>query len=162
MLNKSNIGGEVRSNSRAALDRGDQLDVESAIVIVDLQGLDTPNEDYELEDTESQVRESSPFYESATMETVHRLASNLHEAGVFSKATMRKYDSQCLKALSPIEPQDIKDMREAAGVSQAVLAHILNVTANSVGQWERGVRRPTGAALKLLTLARTKGLSTIV
>ena len=35
-------------------------------------------------------------------------------------------------------------------VSQAVFANHLNVIKDSVSQWERGVKRPAGPALKLL------------
>ena len=94
--------------------------------------------------------------------TVHRLAAGLHEAGVFSKTTMRKYDQLCLTEVEPIAPQDIRDLREAAGVSQAVLARVLNVSTNAVGQWERGEKRPAGPSLKLLALARHKGLASIL
>ena len=52
-------------------------------------------------------------------------------------------------------------VREQTGVSQAVLAGFLNVAVNTVSQWERGERRPTGAALKLLHVVRTKGLDAV-
>jgi transcriptional regulator with XRE-family HTH domain len=47
-------------------------------------------------------------------------------------------------------PAEIAAMRERTGISQAVLAAFMNVAVNTVSQWERGERRPTGAALKLL------------
>jgi len=62
----------------------------------------------------------------------------------------------------PMDAQEIKNLRESAGVSQAVLAKVLNVTTNAVGQWERGEKRPSGSALKLLTLVRTKGIATVL
>ncbi len=52
-------------------------------------------------------------------------------------------------------------VRTRAGLSQAVLAGFLNVAVNTVSQWERGARRPTGAALKLLHVVRTKGLDAV-
>jgi len=35
------------------------------------------------------------------------------------------------------------------------------VTTGLVSQWERGLKRPAGASLKLLTLVREKGLDAI-
>lgn len=117
--------------------------------------------------TGPKIRGAAPLqraetYASNDLATVHRLAAGLHEAGVFGKTTMRKYDKLCLTEVEPIAPQDIKDLREAAGVSQAVLARVLNVSTNAVGQWERGEKRPAGACLKLLALARHKGLVSIL
>jgi putative transcriptional regulator len=56
---------------------------------------------------------------------------------------------------------EIARVRKQVGVSQAVLAGFLNVAVNTVSQWERGERRPTGAALKLLHVVRTKGLDVV-
>ena len=52
-------------------------------------------------------------------------------------------------------------LREREGVSQAVLARHLNVGTKLVSDGERGVKRPSGPSLKLLTLARVKGLEAI-
>jgi putative transcriptional regulator len=99
---------------------------------------------------------------SGALATVHRLASRFHEAGVMDKATMREFDELCLTPVRRMNAQDIRDLRLATGVSQAVLARVLNVTTNSVGQWERGEKHPTGSALKLLTLIREKGMSAVL
>jgi len=56
-----------------------------------------------------------------------------------------------------LSPAEIVKVREQVGLSQAVLAGFLNVAVNTVCQRERGERRPTGAALKLLHVVRTKG-----
>ena len=116
----------------------------------------------ELTAIKKKAAEKSSAYASDDLATVHRLAAGLHEAGVFSKTTMRKYDQLCLTEVEPLGPQDVKDLREAAGVSQAVLARVLNVSTNAVGQWERGEKRPAGPSLKLLALARHKGLASIL
>ena len=96
-----------------------------------------------------------------TLQTVHDFATDMHEAGVFDKATMRKFDELCLTPVRKMEAEDIRQLREASGVSQAVLAKVLNVTTNAVGQWERGEKKPTGSALKLLALVREKGISAV-
>jgi putative transcriptional regulator len=38
---------------------------------------------------------------------------------------------------------------------------VLNVTPGLVSQWERGEKRPSGAALKLLTLVEKKGMMAV-
>ncbi|CAA9327182.1 MAG: Antitoxin to RelE-like translational repressor toxin, partial [uncultured Chloroflexia bacterium] len=58
-------------------------------------------------------------------------------------------------------PEEIKTLREREEVSQTVFARYLGVTKDSVSQWERGQRKPAGAALKLLSLVETKGLEAI-
>ena len=98
----------------------------------------------------------------STIATVHRFMTDLHEAGVVDKATMRRFDEMCLTPVPTLDAKAIRELREEAGVSQAVLARVLNVTTNAVGQWERGEKKPTGSALKLLALLREKGLSTVM
>src|SRR5271169_5044837 len=52
--------------------------------------------------------------------------------------------------VKPMPPRQIKKIRKALGASQAIFAYILNV----VQSWEHGARRPTNAALKLLSIAQ--------
>lgn len=97
-----------------------------------------------------------------TLLTVHQIAAGLFSAGALDKSTMRKFDELCLTPVEELSGEDIKGLRESSGVSQAVLARILNVTTSTVGQWEREEKRPTGSALKLLSLVRSKGLSAVL
>jgi putative transcriptional regulator len=66
-----------------------------------------------------------------------------------------------LPKVTPMSPAEIVAVRERAGVSQAVLAGYLNVGVTTVSQWERGVRRPTSTALKLLHVVRAKGVDAL-
>jgi putative transcriptional regulator len=52
-------------------------------------------------------------------------------------------------------------LREREEVSQSVFALYLNVSKDSVSQWERGEKHPAGTTLKLLALIEKKGLSAI-
>jgi len=61
----------------------------------------------------------------------------------------------------PFTPEEIRTLREREAVSQLVFAHHLNVSKESVSQWERGEKRPAGPSLKLLSLIQKKGLSAI-
>jgi len=100
-------------------------------------------------------------YRSEALGAIHEAASDLHEAGVMEKQTLRKFDVLCLTPIRQMEPDQISTLRERERVSQAVFARHLNVSTGLVSQWERGVKRPAGASLKLLTLVQEKGLSAI-
>lgn len=89
---------------------------------------------------------------SSILEAVHETASGLQKAGVMDRVTLREFDRLCLPAIEPLEPQQIKHIRETARVSQAVFAHVLNTSLSTVQKWEIGQKKPTGTALKLLHL----------
>ena len=55
----------------------------------------------------------------------------------------------------------IRALRERENVSQCVLAKSLGVASATVGQWERGLRRPDGPVLKLLSLVERHNLGCI-
>src|SRR6266508_2023966 len=87
----------------------------------------------------------------------------LHKVGAVSdtelhKTTLRMLGRNALPKVETLSPADIVKVREQVGVSQAVLAGFLNVTVSTVSQWERGARRPTGAALKLLHVVKRSGI----
>ncbi len=93
-------------------------------------------------------------------------AQALHRLGAFSaddvkKTTIRMLGRDALPKLPPLTPKEIVAVRERTGVSQAVMAALLNVATKTLGQWERGERRPTGAALKLLHVVKAKGVNAV-
>ena len=93
------------------------------------------------------------------MASVHETAEGLTSAGVMNKQTMREFDELCLTPVRPLTPEEIRDLREREGASQAVFARYLNVTTGLVSQWERGEKHPQGASLKLLALVAKNGLN---
>jgi putative transcriptional regulator len=99
---------------------------------------------------------------SAILEAVHQTAKGLHKAGVMDQVTLREFDRLCLPPIEPLEPEQIKKIREDSRVSQAVFAAILNTSLSTVQKWEIGQKRPTGAALKLLHLVQKRGLESLV
>jgi putative transcriptional regulator len=99
---------------------------------------------------------------SAILEAVHDTAKELHKAGVMDQVTLREFDRMCLLPVEPLEPGQIKQIREASHVSQAVFAAILNTSLSTVQKWEIGQKRPTGTALKLLHLVQKRGLDSMV
>jgi putative transcriptional regulator len=50
------------------------------------------------------------------------------------------------------KPKDIVALRKRLNVSQAVFAKGLNVSVKTVQSWEQGLKKPSGAALKLLAI----------
>jgi len=100
-------------------------------------------------------------YRSNIMASIHETAEDLYEAGIMEKRTMREFDGLCLTPISPLKPEQIRDIRERENVSQVVFANYLNVSKGIISQWERGEKRPSGTSLKLLSLVKKKGLSAI-
>lgn len=99
---------------------------------------------------------------SAILEAVHETAKGLHDAGVMDQLTMREFDRLCLPPIEPMEPGQIKHLRETSHVSQAVFARMLNTSLSTVQKWEIGQKRPTGTALKLLHLVKVKGIEVVI
>src|SRR5271156_5814779 len=90
----------------------------------------------------------------------------LHKVGAVSrdelaKTTLRMLGKDALPKVKAMTPAEIAAVRERTGISQAVLAGFMNVAVNTVSQWERGERQPTGAALKLLHVVKQNGLDAL-
>jgi putative transcriptional regulator len=103
----------------------------------------------------------SKKYRSDAMASIHETMEALHKIGAVDKQTMRHFDEACLTHVRPLKPRQIKAIRERERVSQTVFANYLNVTPNLVSKWERGEKRPSGPALKLLSLVEKRGLSAV-
>lgn len=99
---------------------------------------------------------------SPILEAVHETAKGLYQAGAMDQVTMREFDSLCLPAIEPLAAEEIKKLREASKVSQAVFAAILNTSVSTVQKWEIGQKRPSGPALKLLHLVQRNGLESLI
>ncbi|MDF5716034.1 MAG: DNA-binding transcriptional regulator [Rhizonema sp. NSF051] len=99
---------------------------------------------------------------SAILEAVHETATGLHRAGVMDQVTLREFDRLCRPPIEPLDPKQIKQIRESCRVSQAVFAAVLNVSVSTVQKWEIGQKRPAGTALKLLHLIQKRGLESVI
>lgn len=100
-------------------------------------------------------------YRNEVAAAIHETATGLYEAGIIDKQTMREFDKSSLTPIHAFTPDQIRALREREQVSQVVFAHHLNISKESVSQWERGEKRPAGASLKLLSLIERKGLASI-
>lgn len=85
-----------------------------------------------------------------------------HSADLMDQVTLREFDQLCVPPIVPLKPEEIKKIREAAHVSQAVFARLLNTSVSTVQKWEIGQKRPAGTALKLLHLVQKHGLRVVV
>jgi len=53
-----------------------------------------------------------------------------------------------------LSAKEIVKVREELNVSQAVFAKYLNISPRTVQSWEQGYGKPSGASLKLLSIAK--------
>lgn len=104
---------------------------------------------------------SKSRFKSDAFEAIHSAAQGLHRAGTIDKATLRSFDVTCLKVPQTIAPKKIKRIRESAHVSQPVFARFLNTSESTVQKWEAGTKRPSGMALKLLSVVEKHGLGVL-
>ena len=94
-------------------------------------------------------------------------ADDMYSAGIMDgaahrKITLRHLGNRDYDLVKPISADEIRQLRERANLSQAVMARYLNLTVGYVSQIERGTKRPSGPALVLLNLIRRKGIEAIL
>jgi len=100
-------------------------------------------------------------YRSDAFAAIHETMEGLHEVGAINKQTMREFDEACLTPIHILSPAEIKALRLREHISQPVFARYLNVSKNLVSDWERGVKKPGGPALRLLAVIQKNGLMAI-
>jgi putative transcriptional regulator len=89
-----------------------------------------------------------------------------HDLGIVTddelrQVTIRMLGRDALPKTPSMSPKAIIALRERLGVSQAVFGGYLNVETQTVSMWERGARKPTGTALKLLQIVKNRGLEVL-
>jgi putative transcriptional regulator len=104
---------------------------------------------------------NSRKYKSDAFAAIHDAASDLLKVGAITKTTMREFDAACIAVPEPLAPADIQRLRRRLHVSQPVFARYLNTTESTVAKWESGAKRPSGMALKLLHVAKKRGLAAL-
>jgi putative transcriptional regulator len=103
---------------------------------------------------------------SALTDALLETARDMRDVGILDaaahdKITLRHMGGMRHPRQDILSGEDIRVLRETARLSQAVFAGYLNVTPGYVSQLERGIRRPTGAALALLNVIRRKGIAVV-
>ncbi len=101
------------------------------------------------------------MYKSDVCAAIHEIAADLYEHKMIDTVTMKEFDASCLVSAAHILPGEIRAIRKRENISQPVFAHYLNVSKNLISDWERGVKKPSGPALRLLHLVRQKGLEVL-
>ena len=96
------------------------------------------------------------------LDTVHKTAKGLHDAGVMDATTMREFDALCLPPVKEYSATQIKRLRLKCKASQAVFAAYLNTSKSTVQKWEQGQKKPNGPSLKLLNIVDEKGLEVLI
>ena len=109
----------------------------------------------------AELKAMTKKYRSDVFAAVHETMEALHEVGAIDKQTMREFDEACLTPVRVLSPEEIKTIRLRERISQPVFARYLNVSKNLISDWERGVKKPGGPALRLLTVIEEKGLKAI-
>ena len=97
-------------------------------------------------------------FKSDAFEAIHSAVEGMYAAGTIDKETMRTFDEKCLAIPVALKPEDIKALRERNHVSQPVFARYLNTSESTIQKWETGAKRPSGPALKLLSIVEKHGL----
>lgn len=100
--------------------------------------------------------------DEALLEMAHDYRGTLLSDETTDKITMRVLGEKAPPKPAQLTPDQIRRLREKAGMSQAVFARYLNLTTGYVSQLERGAKHPTGAALALLHVIRRKGMEAIL
>lgn len=78
------------------------------------------------------------------------------------KVTMHEIEKLALPEVRVLTSVQIRKLREESHLSRAVWAKILNVGVTTAQKWEAGTTKPEGAALKLLNVVKSQGVTTLL
>ncbi len=104
---------------------------------------------------------NAKLHKSKMKAVIHQTARELHSAGLVNQISMRRFDASCLTHIPDLAASEIRALRKREAASQAAFARCLNVSVEMVSHWERGLKKPSGPALKLLSLVLKRGLTAI-
>lgn len=86
------------------------------------------------------------------MSRYEEIMNGLKEAVAFEKGELKggKRRTYVVAEVGVFLPEEIKEIRLRAGMTQSVFAACIGVTKKAVEAWERGSSRPDGAARRTL------------
>ena len=76
------------------------------------------------------------------------------EAFAKGRAPSRERTVKIPQPITGMKATEIRAIREKLGITQLEFAALLNVPKVTAVSWENGARKPSGAALRLLAVAR--------
>ena len=100
-------------------------------------------------------------FKSPAFEAIHSAAAGLYSVDAIAQETMRSFDETCISRVSDFQPGEIKALRDQLNVSQPVFARYLNTSESTVQKWESGAKRPSGMAIKLLSIVQKYGIQVL-
>jgi putative transcriptional regulator len=91
-------------------------------------------------------------------EAFNELRKSMEEAVAHAqgKITLRTRQVALPRKVTALAPREIRNLHVKLGTSQAVFARLLNVSTTTEIKWETGRRKPSGAALRLLSIAQKR------
>lgn len=98
------------------------------------------------------------------------LAKELNAAGASPESLVKDIESTVraceindkIKEVSAMSGSEIKMLRTKYCMSQSVLARALGMSKESISKWERGEKKPSGPALRMLRILESKGPEVLV
>jgi putative transcriptional regulator len=94
--------------------------------------------------------------------SIMSLTEDLHNSGVFDETTVQSMEKLCLPEVKDYSSRDIVRLRKTYKLTQSAFASVINVSASTVKQWERGAKKPAGASKKLLSIIENKGIEALI
>ena len=84
-----------------------------------------------------------------------KIRTGLEEAIAYEQGTLEaKTRKVTVQPVGHYEPEEIKDIRINAGMTQAIFAEFMGVSVKTVEAWESGRNHPIGSACRLLYLTK--------
>lgn len=93
--------------------------------------------------------------------TVLETFEDLYGADGVDEVTIREMRALCLSQPKDYKPSKIVRIRRKYKLSQAAFAVVLNTSTSTVQKWERGVKKPSGPAVKLINLVEKRGIKAV-
>ncbi len=95
-------------------------------------------------------------------EMVLESMEDLYKNGSINEITIREVRALAIADIKPYAPSAITRIRRKLKLSQAAFARFINTSVHTVQKWEQGAIKPSGPALKLLSIIDEKGLAGIL
>jgi putative transcriptional regulator len=98
----------------------------------------------------TRAKPPTPVVEDEVLATAHGLPAALHRVGAMDALDMRDMDRLCLPPRPDYGSVEVKRIRAATRMSQPVFARVAGRGQVRSRAVERGAKRPSGPALRLL------------